>query len=125
MSILGLIVVVGGSKWVGWVYICYFLGGVAIGTFESNLLTSITPLGPATKVWAIVGMPAGFAFMSIGGFLFRAIPAVHDSDTCLAGLYLLVAASCLAACVVFSRMVPDVKIAQNSVTASEVGWLIG
>ena len=57
MALLGFVVVLGGSHWVGWVYICYFMGGIAIGTFESNLLTSITPLGHATKVWAIVGMP--------------------------------------------------------------------
>ena len=28
--------------------------------FEANLLASITPLGHATKKWAILGMPLGF-----------------------------------------------------------------
>ena len=40
-----------------WVYTSYGLGGVGIGTFESNLLASISTLGPDTKLWAITGMP--------------------------------------------------------------------
>jgi len=39
----------------GWVYVAYSLGGVGWGTFESNLLSCITPLGHDTKVWAITG----------------------------------------------------------------------
>lgn len=117
MSILGIVVVIGGSDWVGWSYICYFLGGMAIGTFESNLLTSITPLGHATKVWAIVGMPTGFAMMSIGGFAFRTL--LDDSDEALACLYLFVAASCVLACFVFCFAIPDVVIKNNSLTLGE------
>ena len=38
-----------------WVYGAYALGGVAVGTFEANLLSSITPLGHQTKLWATLG----------------------------------------------------------------------
>jgi hypothetical protein len=120
MGLLGGVVVLGGSHWVGWVYICYFMGGIAIGTFESNLLTSITPLGHATKVWAIVGMPLGFATMSIGGFAFQSLPFVCFSDASLAGLYILVSGLCLCAMVVFAVHIPDRRMQGNSVTLGEV-----
>jgi|TARA_B110000090_G_scaffold94412_1_gene106518 hypothetical protein len=38
-----------------WVYGAYGLGGVAVGSFEANLLSSITPLGHQTKLWATLG----------------------------------------------------------------------
>jgi hypothetical protein len=38
-----------------WVYGAYALGGVAVGSFEANLLSSITPLGHQTKLWATLG----------------------------------------------------------------------
>jgi hypothetical protein len=41
------------------------LGGVGIGTFESNLLSTIAPLGKRTKLWAIVGMPVRFSQRSV------------------------------------------------------------
>ena len=44
---------------VGWIFFSYAVGGIAVGTFESNLLSSIKPLGHGTKVWAIIGMPVG------------------------------------------------------------------
>jgi hypothetical protein len=50
MSSLVLFYFVFRSQWVGWVYLSYLCGGVAIGSFESNLLSTITPLGPDTKV---------------------------------------------------------------------------
>ena len=119
MSLLGGIVVLGGNHWVGWSYICYFMGGVAIGTFESNLLTSITPLGHATKVWAIIGMPSGFALMSIGGFAYRSLPFVCDSDNALASLYIFVAVLCVLAMFVFHVYIPDVSMKNNSVDVTE------
>ena len=119
MCTLRFVVVLGGSHWAGWSYICYFMGGVAIGTFESNLLTSITPLGHATKVWAIIGMPSGFAAMSIGGFAYRSLPFICDSDDALASLYILVAALCVVAMFVFAFAIPDKKIENNSVTLNE------
>jgi hypothetical protein len=40
-----------------WVFLAYGLGGVGIGTFESNLLSTIAPLGKETKLFAIIGIP--------------------------------------------------------------------
>eukprot|EP01095_Lingulamoeba_sp_RSL-Kostka_P004019 TRINITY_DN1511_c1_g2_i1.p1 TRINITY_DN1511_c1_g2~~TRINITY_DN1511_c1_g2_i1.p1 ORF type:complete len:458 (-),score=96.60 TRINITY_DN1511_c1_g2_i1:139-1512(-) len=51
------------------VYVAYILGGLAIGSFEANVLSSITPLGKDTKFWAIVAMPCGINTVTIGGFL--------------------------------------------------------
>ena len=48
-GLLGVVVCLLESPWIGWVPIAYFLGGVAVGTFESNMLSYITPLGHATK----------------------------------------------------------------------------
>ena len=75
MGVLAFAMCILKSTWIGWVFIAYFLGGVAIGTFESNLLTCITPLGHATKKWAILGMPLGFNLISVGGFLLLLVTA--------------------------------------------------
>ena len=68
MSLLVFMYFIFLSTWVGWTYIAYLCGGVAIGSFESNLLSTITPLGPDTKVWAIIGMPVGFTCISVIGY---------------------------------------------------------
>ena len=65
MSLLVLMYFILQSSWVGWVYVAYMCGGIAIGSFESNLLSTITPLGPNTKMWAIIGMPVGFTVLYI------------------------------------------------------------
>jgi hypothetical protein len=60
------------------VFLAYFLGGLGIGTFESNLLSSIAPLGKATKLVAIIAIPVGITLITIGAFLLLAVgvPAV-------------------------------------------------
>jgi MFS family permease len=52
-----------------WVFIAYALGGIGIGTFESNLLSTIAPLGKRTKLWAIIGIPVGINIITVGGFI--------------------------------------------------------
>ena len=56
-----------GWDWVGSVFIAYILSGLGLGIFEVTFLSVITPLGRATKAWAIVGAPAGFATINILG----------------------------------------------------------
>ncbi|CAE7254383.1 unnamed protein product [Symbiodinium pilosum] len=56
-----------GWDWVGSVFIAYILAGMGLGIFEVTFLSVITPLGKATKAWAIVGAPAGFATINILG----------------------------------------------------------
>ena len=43
-------------------------GGVAVGSFEANLLSAITPLGHKTKCWATLGIPIGVASITMGAF---------------------------------------------------------
>ena len=101
------------STWLGWVFIAYFVGGMGVGTFESNLLSVITPLGPQTKVWAICGMPVGFNIINIGGFLLllAGLP--------LWGIYTMTLCAALGGCAVWSR-VPKRPIERNATTWSEV-----
>jgi len=55
----------------------YSFGGIGIGTFETNLISAITPLGPLTKRWAIIAIPVGIAVVQIGAFiLLNFIPCV-------------------------------------------------
>jgi len=49
------------------VIVAYLLSGLAIGTFEANCMASLAPLGPQTKLWAVVGLPLGFNLISVGG----------------------------------------------------------
>ncbi|CAJ1348365.1 unnamed protein product [Effrenium voratum] len=53
--------------WVYSVFFSYVLSGLGLGIFEVTFLSVITPLGKATKSWAIIGAPAGFATINILG----------------------------------------------------------
>jgi len=53
------------NTWVGIVAIAYSLTGFGFGVFEVTFLSVITPLGTATKGWAILGFPMGFAMINI------------------------------------------------------------
>ena len=53
MLLLSFVYFVINSQNVAWVYVCYLIGGMGVGSFEANLLSTITPLGPDTKVWAL------------------------------------------------------------------------
>ena len=100
VMILGVAVCVVRSPWMGWVPIAYLLAGVSVGTFESNLLASITFLGHETKKWAILGMPFGFTFISVGGYLLllARVPLV--------ALYAVVATCCLASTILWHYGIP-------------------
>ena len=121
MSILGFGIVIGGLRSLAWVFLAYFLGGVAVGTFESNLLSVISPLGPATKVWAIIGMPVGFNLISIGGEAFLAIAksAKFESEDSLAAIYVFVVVMCVLGAIVFSFRIPKRPVKGNSLTFAE------
>jgi len=56
-------------SYVWMVFLGYGFGGLAIGTFESNVLSIITPLGKDTKLWAIIAIPVGINVVNIGGFV--------------------------------------------------------
>jgi len=56
-----------GSTWLGWVFISFGLIGLSLGIFECTFLNVITPLGPLTKSYAIMGFPAAFAIINVLG----------------------------------------------------------
>jgi len=97
------------------VFFAYACGGVAVGTFESNLVSCITPLGHETKKWAIMGMPLGYNGSSIGAFLlFLAAPSsalLEEAVFC----FVFVANACGA--VYFHTQIPDVPFEASSDTA--------
>ena len=41
------------------VVVSALLSGMAIGSFESNVMAAVAFLGPDTKFWAVVGLPLG------------------------------------------------------------------
>jgi len=50
-------------------FLAFGFGGIGIGTFESNLLSSIAPLGKNTKLWAIIAIPIGIIMITVFGFI--------------------------------------------------------
>merc|ERR1719162_2314975 len=56
------------KPWMSAVAISYSLVGISLGIFESAFLSVISPLGPLTKAWAIMGFPLAFGIVNIIGF---------------------------------------------------------
>ncbi|CAK9015006.1 unnamed protein product [Durusdinium trenchii] len=74
--------------WVYSVFIAYILSGLGLGIFEVTFLSVITPLGKATKSWAIIGCPAGFGTINILGLTLSILDAKWYIVACLPfGLY--------------------------------------
>eukprot|EP00937_MAST-01D_sp_MAST-1D-sp2_P003739 g3739.t1 len=66
------------------VFLAYFAGGVSIGSFEANMVATVTPFGSATKVWTIAGMPVGVMVVTIGGFLLLKVDGQDPAPVYLA-----------------------------------------
>jgi hypothetical protein len=111
LTTLALAFYVFDVKHVAWVFVAYMCGGVAIGTFESNLISTITPLGHRTKVWAQYGISIGFNGVSIGAFLLYA--ASPDDLPLQCGTYLVIAAANLAGLVFFYTQIPSINFAST------------
>uniref|UniRef100_A0A6A7G760 Transmembrane protein n=2 Tax=Hirondellea gigas TaxID=1518452 RepID=A0A6A7G760_9CRUS len=92
------------------IYLSYILGGIAVGTFEANLISSITLLGSNTKVWAITGLPLGFASVSVLGFLLTSVgvPVI--------AIYIEVWISLACGAAVFFWRIPAFEIKNNATT---------
>ena len=108
MSLLCLVYFWFESTQVFYVYICYLLGGIGVGTFEANLLATITPLGPDTKVWAIVGMCAGFTIISVFGYAL-----MGTFDISVVYLYLFVSVMCLISIFLWYYRIPTNNDSHN------------
>ena len=84
------------------VWFAYLLGGIGIGSFESNLLSAITPLGHRTKLWATLGIPAGVVLITVGSFVVFAVADVPVLSVYLTVLFLLVCSLVMFLCFVRS-----------------------
>jgi hypothetical protein len=108
---LGLAYWVFDSKSMLWVFISYIIAGVAIGTFESNLISSITPLGHGTKSWAVIGIPIGFNGVSVGFFaLFSIWPG---SPLLQGGAYFVIAMTNVVGLIFFVTAIPAVEFGSS------------
>jgi hypothetical protein len=106
MFVLSVVIVIFEQHRLCWVVLAYSLGGVAVGTFECNFFSTITPLGHATKHRAIMAIPIGIASVLIFGF-FAMGPPFHVS---VAALYLTAAAGLACGMVVMATRIPDVPM---------------
>jgi hypothetical protein len=95
------------SKDVSWVFVTSLVSGIAIGTFESNLMSCLTPLGHGTKSWAVLGVSAGFNLVSVGFFILFAI--FPDNTNIEGGSYLVIGGANLLGVVFFLCGIPFIK----------------
>lgn len=91
------------------VFVAYGLGGVGIGSFESNLLSAITPLGHKTKMWAIFGFPLGFSVVLVGGFILTTKTIGMEAMY----MYYIVLGALVCAVLMFFFTIPVVTIENN------------
>ena len=98
---------VADTRHLAFVFIAYMLAGVSIGSFESNLISCLTPLGHNTKSWAVLGIPLGFNMISVGSFILFAI--WPDDVTLQAGVYVFIALMNLLGLVVYVLFIPNVE----------------
>mmetsp|Transcript_62951 Transcript_62951/g.149984 ORF Transcript_62951/g.149984 Transcript_62951/m.149984 type:complete len:399 (-) Transcript_62951:136-1332(-) len=85
-----------------WIALAYMLGGISIGAFDPNFLSSITPLGPKTKRVAISGIPFGISSLLIGAFFLMGPPV----DLLPAVVYGALAFSVFLGMLTFSLRIP-------------------
>lgn len=69
MLLLGVKVFWLNQKQLSTVTFAYALGGVAIGTFETNFSVVLAALGTKTKVYGISGIPLGIFIVIVPGFI--------------------------------------------------------
>ena len=106
-SMLGAMLIICGAFFVfqtpqcWWVILANLLGGIGIGALEPTLLSSILPLGDATKVWALYGISVGFNCMAVAGFWLLSV------DMPLVCVYAACGALCLASIMVYLRVMQD------------------
>jgi len=98
------------------VFVAYLVSGVGIGTFESNLISCLTPLGHETKSWAVVGIPLGFNLISIGSFLLFII--WPDSIALQASVYMFIACMNVVGLLVYIKFIPNVEFEGTTTTIS-------
>lgn len=102
------------------VFVVYFFGGMAVGTFEANFVSCVTPLGHQSKKWAVMGMPVGYNGVSIGGFaLFALFPKIVYLQGLVFGV---IALACCCGMLFFIAKIPAVEFEASGVQS--VGALV-
>jgi len=94
-------------KWVGLVFVSYSMIGFSLGVFEPTFLSVITPLGPLTKSWAIMGFPAAFGMINIVGMTL--VSMGMSVEMCFAWIVLCLPVGAWAFKVIAPRKAVDVK----------------
>jgi len=103
MLVLVVPVMICGSKNLSWAVLSYTLGGLSIGSFDPNFLSSITPLGHRTKRVAISAIPVGMSALLISSF-FSLGPPLSVPPACVYGI---LAVGLILGMLTFSARVPD------------------
>jgi hypothetical protein len=118
MLILGVMVFCVGSRWIGWVPLAYGCGGVAVGTFEANLLATLSPLEGA-KLYAVTAIPIGITVVTVGAFLLLSL-GVH-----VAFFYFFVSFACVCGMLLMRHRIPDTTMelkGHRSLVANVRSW---
>lgn len=118
MFCLGFMVFVVGSTWIGWVPCAYGLGGVSVGTFEANLLATLSPL-PGAKLYAVTAIPVGITLVTVGGFFVLSLGVPVEA------IYCCVAFACVLGAGLVRTRIPDTTLelkGHQSLRTNVVAW---
>lgn len=120
MLVIVIFIFMSGSQSLGWVFLAYGLGGVGIGSFEANLVSTITPLGHKTKMWAILGFPVGVLSITTGSYIMMAI--APESTAMIVAQYIMAASMIVVAILVMFFFVPVVQVRKDNERSIGVFW---
>jgi hypothetical protein len=98
---------------VTFVFFAYTFAGASIGTFEATIISCVTPLGHATKKWAVMGMPLGYNGAAIAAFATFSLTPVASSVHVQVGCFSTVAVANVAGALLFHNAIPDVGFAAS------------
>jgi len=117
MLVIAVVIMILESHRLCWVVLAYSLGGVGVGSFESNLLACLTPFGHRTKHIAILGIPVGITLVLVGGFFLMGPPFELPVTT----IYLGVAVGLFLGMLVLALRIPVVANDPSTPTKGQIG----
>jgi len=117
MLVIAVCIMILESHRLCWVVLAYSLGGVAVGSFESNLLACLTPFGHRTKHIAILGIPVGVTMVLVGGFFLMGPPFELPATL----VYLGVAVGLLLGMLVLALCIPVLESDPSIPTKGQLG----
>jgi len=111
MMIIAVLVMTFETVGLTWVYLAYSMGGIGIGSFESNFLSCLTAFGSPTKRVAIAAIPVGVNSVLIIGFLCMGPPFYVPAIA----IYWTVTAAIFGGIIVLVRGLPVVATGHTQV----------